>query len=250
MEESLNKLVNLASKKQTIPIKIETYTTETTIQFEEDIVLKDESDFKIGVIWCDFTNAIHNVTTVNNNFRYYNGTTWKDVVIPAGAYELDQLNIKIKEIITNNGDNSDNITIGVDVSTFKSTVTLANNYEVDFSIANNIGSLLGFNSAIINTQGKTYSNNNVHITSYETINITCSLVNDFYFNNKKTNLIFSSPITVPQGYTARLMPVNITWLPVRAKRFNQITFRVVDDNFQLINFQGYPIRFLIMLTQI
>ena len=40
-------------------------------------------------------NTIANVTSTNNKFKYFNGTTWKTLTIGIGSYELTDLSNEI-----------------------------------------------------------------------------------------------------------------------------------------------------------
>lgn len=66
-------------------------------------------------------------------FKYSedNGQTWKEVLIPEGAYE-------IKALI------SESIAIEPNTNTLKSVITLKNNYKVSFKEKITVASLLGF----------------------------------------------------------------------------------------------------------
>jgi hypothetical protein len=256
MEEALNQLNNTISRKQRIPLKIITSSSEYNFKFDNEINLKEENDYKIGLYYFDGTNGIFNISAAkqNNRFNYYNGTIWKIMGIPDGGYEISQLNSRIQEIMKANGDytapSTYYIEIGVDIPTLRTYITLSNNYAIDFNAGLSFENILGFNKIVLNTQGKTYSQNAANITDVDSINLTCNITSGFYVNGKITNLLFSYPIPVPIGYTFRIIPPSINYLPVRIKRFNEITFKLVNDDGIPIDFNGYKMKYVIFIEQV
>ena len=88
----------------------------------------------------------------NNQFKYLNGTVNRTITIPPGAYE-GAINTEIQRQIVILGDYTQNATgntfsinISGNVSTLKSVITLVNGYTIDFTIANSLINILGFNS--------------------------------------------------------------------------------------------------------
>ena len=65
-----------------------------------------------------------------------------------------------------------------------------------------------------------------------------------------SNLLFSYPVPVPIGYTFRIVPSTIIYLPIRVKRFDEITFKIVNENGNLIDFNGYTIRYVVLIEQV
>src|SRR3977135_2972564 len=43
-------------------------------------------DYEIALIRLEAYNYLYNITTLNNNFRYFNGTAWKTITLAASAY--------------------------------------------------------------------------------------------------------------------------------------------------------------------
>ena len=125
----------------------------------------------------------------NNNFRYSNdkGATWKDVTIPCGLYEINEIDEEIKRQMFHNGDynkfecSNDSaekhltstgvyeltwtnpnvngkfnivgdfyINLYPNVNTMKLVFEIKNNnFQIDLTSSNNLGSFLGFNSKIL-----------------------------------------------------------------------------------------------------
>ena len=95
---------------------------------------------------------------MNNVLRYSKdgGNSWVDIKLDTDSYELSAISNEIQRLMANNGDydqNADNpyfITITANLSELKSIVHISNeNYKIDFSVPNSIGSVLGFSNEII-----------------------------------------------------------------------------------------------------
>ena len=245
MDESIQKLTNMITKKDFIPLYNDIYESDHTIEFNNDITLKDNVDYKIAFIWGKGTNSFFNVDESNNRFKYYNGTTWKTVRLPIGGYKkIDDFNTRIKSII----DNKANITLEADTISLKTKFILKNGYKIDFTISKSFNELLGFDNQIIENTKE--SNKVVEITSVKNISIKCNLVSNSYLNGKKTNILYRFTIPAPLGYDFEINPKNIIWLPISIKSFNSISFRLVDNYDRLLKLRGYVFSFLVLIRQV
>ncbi len=249
MDESIRKLTNMITKKDFIPLYNDIYESDHTVEFDNDITLKNNVDYKIAFIWGKGTNSFFNIDETNNKFKYYNGSTWKTVQLPIGGYKtIDDINTRIKSIIENKGDNKDNISLEADTISLKTKFIIKNSYKIDFRIENSFNDLIGFDNRIIeNTKD---SHKVVEITSVKNISIKCNLVSNSYLNGKKTNILYRFTIPAPLGYDFEINPKNIIWLPLSIKSFNSISFRLVDDNDKLLKLRGYAFSFLVLIRQV
>ena len=136
----------MITKKDFIPLYNDIYESDYTVNFNQDIRLKDSVDYKIAFIWGKATNSFFNITETNNKLKYYNGSTWKTVQLPIGGYKtIKDFNTRIKSII----DNKDNITLEADTISLKTKFIMKNDYRIDFRIDNSFGELLGFEKIIL-----------------------------------------------------------------------------------------------------
>ena len=116
MDQAIQKLTNMITKKDFIPLYNDIYEADYTVNFNQDIKLKDNVDYKIAFIWGKATNSFFNITETNNKLKYYNGTEWKTVQLPIGGYKtIDDFNTRIKSIV----DNKDNIKLEADTISLK-----------------------------------------------------------------------------------------------------------------------------------
>lgn len=249
MDQAFQKLTNMITKKDFIPIYDDIYESDHTIEFEQDIKLKDNVDYKIGFIWGKTTNSNFNINNTNNKFRYYNGTDWKLVNLPEGGYKsINDFNNKIKEILEVNSDNKDNINLTPDTISLKTKFELLNGYKIDFTINNSFNKLLGFDNILLETTQS--STKVVEITLVKNISVNCNLVSSSYLKGKKTNILYRYTIPAPLGYDYEINPKNIIWLPISTKSFNNLNIQLKDDVNKLINLRGYVFSFLILIRQV
>ena len=190
----------------------------------------------------------------NNKFRYSpNGSTWVDLTLPPGAYNIIDINAGIKRLIKTKGHDPDNITIEPDYNTLKSRIILANNYQVAFQDKNskgNLRSILGFNSKALTTNGDHDSDNLVDITPINSITIRCSLINSSYINGSLTNIIHSFSPTTPPGYLMNVQPRNLIYLPItRQSQISQVSIRITDQSGNEIDLNGERTSFYISLRE-
>src|SRR5579863_3207890 len=124
-------------------------TSDFTTCFNS-IILDSNKQYEAALLSLDTYNSIPNIIErKNNEFKYYNGESWKTINLNTGAYELNAINNEIKRQIIVNGDSDSAIDINADISTLKSIVNINNqNYKVDFGIPNSIGSVLGFENVL------------------------------------------------------------------------------------------------------
>lgn len=251
----LEKFVNAYSTKDSYSFIVRMNESIHTIQFENDITLNPNVNYKMGIIWCDGFNGFFNVHNQNNAFKYFNGKEWKTIRLPIGGYSLERINKRIQSMMKTNKDYNEkdnifNFEIGVEQSQLRTKITLSNGYIVDFTIPNSIRHLLGFSSKMVSGNKAHLADTNANIVENTTLNITSNLVSNFYVNERKTNILFSHPLkTLPGEYFA-ISPKYVVFLPITAKSFNALTFKLVDLNFNVVSNNGESINFLCVIQQV
>jgi hypothetical protein len=143
------------------------------------------------------------------------------------------------------------INISVSLSTGKATISITNStYRVDFTQPLTIRNRLGFNSQILST-GDNIAANIVQITNISSINIECSICTGSYINGKLGSVLYTFPsYTVPVGYKIIERITFPVYLKVELKNISSIRFRIIDENGNLINFNGEQISLACELRQI
>ena len=124
-------------------------------RFNKPITLDSNYEYVIGlnrIINMSFTWFNVNSDYGNQLIKYSsdNGSTFNNITFPQGVWNYTDFNEYIKEI-TKTGDNDDPtypITIEFDTTTFRVTVTLATNYQLDLS-QSNFNDLIGFDKKVV-----------------------------------------------------------------------------------------------------
>ena len=83
-----------------------------------------------------------------------------------------------------------------------------------------------------------------HVTDILKVNaicIDCSIVTGSFHNGKPVHIIHQFFPTVSPGYKIVESPLPILYFPVSVKTINNITVKVVDQDYNLINFRGETI---------
>ena len=80
------------TKRDSYMFSVSGSTSDFRIIIPDIINLNPNLDYEIAFIRFEAYNSLYNITSINNNFRYNNGTAWKNIVIKPGAYEVAGIN--------------------------------------------------------------------------------------------------------------------------------------------------------------
>ena len=138
-------------------VKIEGITNQKISQqnFTRPIILDNNKQYVIGlnrVINMSFTWFNVNAGYKNQLIKYSsdNGSTFKNITFPAGVWNYTDFNTYIKNLTKKKtGDEYEYpITLVFNDTTFRVTVTLADNYQLNLR-ASNFNDLIGFDKKIL-----------------------------------------------------------------------------------------------------
>ena len=245
--QTINKMRTAMRKKQSFLLTVTGNTSNFTVNLDRVIEFFPDIDYEIALRRFESYNSIYNVTSVNNQFKYFNGTVNRTITIPPGAYEINAINTEIQRQMVLFGDytsgatgNTFSINISGNVSTLKTVITLANGYTVDFTIANSLINILGFTAQVLNAPYNS-STNIVNIQNFNFILANTDLCIGSYINSTSSQTLFvfsSNP--VPAGYKISIEPYDPIYLPVTSYKRNITDFRVwiTDENMNPISFNG------------
>lgn len=73
------------------------------------------------------------------------------------------------------------------------------------------------------------------------IKILCNIVTGTYDNGQLSHIIHEFFPTVPAGFKIVESPQSVIYLPINTKLINNITFKIVDQDGDLLNFRGETI---------
>lgn len=232
--------------------------SDFTTCFSPAICLDHNKRYEAALISLDMYNSIPNIEAGRNDLFIYSpdgGTTWKNISIGTGSFEIEQLNYEIQRQMVINGDyDSENnlfyINILPNVSKLTSIVNISKaTYQVDFTSASTIGSLLGFTPSILQ-QGYNESQNIVNIMSVNSILVNVDIISGSYVNKNQSPVIYSFFPNVPPGFKFIGRPNQLIYYPINRHYFNNIRVWLTDQDNNLLNFRGEQCTIRIVMREI
>ena len=228
-----------------------------TTNFTRPIILDNNKRYVIGlnrVINMSFTWFNVNAGYKNQLIKYSsdNGSTFKNITFPAGVWNYTDFNTYIKNLTKKKtGDEYEYpITLEFDDTTFRVTVTLADNYRLDLR-ASDFNDLIGFDKKIL-TSGA-HIGSRVPNLSQDTdiLNVHCDLVNESLVDGEETDIIYSfSTSVLKPSYSFTLEPQRVTFNPVNKTTISSIRIVITDGKRRLVDLNGADTSFSLILKSI
>ena len=232
--------------------------TDFTIDLHPPIKLDQDKKYECAFLSLHTYNSLPNITETNNIFRYSpdNGTSWKNIVLSRGAYELRDITSAIQRRMVQNRDyneakNKSYINIDHHKPTFKSILDIKNsNYIVDFTNENSIASTLGFNKERL-PAGYHLSPNIINIEKVNSILIHCDIVLGTYVNSKTSNVLYNFAMTVSPGYKVIERPTpELIFLPiVERPEIQSIRIWLTDQDNNPLDLMGEKLTINILIRE-
>ena len=228
-------------------------------KFNKPIILDSNYEYVVGlnrIMNMSFTWFNVNPSYANQLIKYSsdNGSTFHNITFLAGVWNYEKFNRYIKDIteIVKNGKtpNEYPITLELDDTTFRVTITLAQNYQLDLT-ASNFNDLIGFNKEIL----KNETNIGVRVPNLsqdtDILNIHCDLINDSLVDGQDTDIIYSFSTSVLQpSYSFTIQPLRVTFNPINSNNISSIRIYITDGKRRLINLNGADTSFSLILKRI
>lgn len=238
------------------PLILSSNRNDFTTFLNEKIVLDQSTEYNASLLCLYMYNSFPNITEENNKFKYFNGNDWRTIAIDTGSYEVISINDEIQRQMINNGDyNKTNeefyINIFANSSKLNSVVDITNaSYKVDFTIANSIGSVLGFNAKTIE-HGYNESDNIVNIMKINSILVHTDIISGSYVNGVKSSVIYSFFPNVPPGFKIVERPnPSLIPCPVHKKQISSIRIWLTDQDNNPVDTRGEKMTVQIQITEI
>ena len=202
--------------------------------------------------------SYYNISPDYNNqiFRYYNGTSWKNITITPGLYTIDNINAFVQAAMKSNGDSgldgSNNdvfyISIAPNFNTFKLQIDISNGYQVDLSVGN-LYQLFGFENIVVSSsqQGK----NNVDITNGVNkllVHIDC--VVGSYVGSNASDVIYGFNADGAPSSLLQIRPYRMIYLPISKSGYlYSMQFSITDQSGRRVNLNGEEVSFSLALKR-
>lgn len=217
-----------------------------SIDFYPPIQLDARARYGLGLIGFYSYNSIFNVDESNNCFRYRISGSRKShtIHIPPGAYEIDEIYRILLKLMNIHNEEEAKTTLLLRANNNTMKCEIWSKYEMDFTVENSIGSLLGMPTRQLTPNRTHESTLPVDIMKVRMIRVDCNVVSGAYLNAYESHTLFEFDIDVEPGYKLTREPANIIYLPINpeGRQFiDNITLRILDDNGDIVNFRGEKI---------
>ena len=219
-------------------------------------MLDSNIEYLIGlnrVINMSFTwfNVNHDYGNQLIKYSSDDGSTFHDITFPSGVWNYLEFDEHIKEITMKGTINNPiyPISLEFDSTTFRVTVTLATNYQLDLTHSN-FNDLIGFDKKVL--KDAVNIGDRVPNLSQDTdiLNIHCDLVNTSLVDGDESDIIytFSTSVLRP-SYSFTLEPRRVTYNPVNKQQISSIRIYITDGKRRLINLNGADTSFSLILKR-
>jgi len=211
------------------------------VDFDTPWILSPDKEYELALVSLDTYNSLANVDPTNNKFVYNNGPTRKEIQIPEGAYELDDLNSYINNQLRVNGEPDDVIQLLANTNTLKCILKISNpKYSVSFKEEGTLRDLLGFDSKVYTKSQE--GERNVNILKVNTILVHCDVVGGSVVNGQSHPTIYSFFPNVSPGFKIVESPYNLIYLPVTTRTIRSIRVWLTSQNpEEILNLRGETI---------
>lgn len=230
--------------KESFQVVINGTKTKINTRFTPAIELNKDKKYEIALVNLETYYSFPNITSENNQFRYSpdGGISWRDITIPTGSISLENINKYIQKQMKANGhynslDDTYFLSIEAYINNVDSLLTLLNSYRVDFTSANSIGKLFGFNEEIY-TEVENISEQIVDILSINSVLVTLNIIKNSYLNGPQHPVIYSFFPKDPPGYKIIETPHNLVYLPITVDTINNISISLIDQDLELLDLRG------------
>ena len=228
-------------------------------KFNIPIILDRNYQYVVGlnrIINMSFTWFNVNSSYNNQLIKYSSddGSTFNDITFPAGVWNYTDFNTYIKDItkIVKDGANNNEypITLEFDNTTFRVTVILANNYQLDLT-ASNFNELIGFEKKVLKSENNIGPKVPNLSQDTDILNIHCDLINDSLVDGQDTDIIYSFSTSVLRpSYSFTLEPRRVTYNPTNKNIIDSIRIHITDGKRRLIDLNGAETSFSLILKKI
>jgi len=209
-----------------------------------------------AAIW--YVNPNVSVMLTNNDFKFTTtaapaGTY--TVTLPDGLYSLEGLNNTLSNAFVNLGLPANLFVLSGDDATQSTVITfLTSGDSIDFTIANSLRIVLGFNSAVYTAPSANYNLYSPNPAAFNADNsylISSNLTSvGIPINNQSFGILVNVPITASPGSQIIYQPANLVWSDAgdiigQTKQF--LNFRLTNQSLVPVNTVGETWQFTLVI---
>lgn len=244
IKENTERTARNTDPKSSFYILVSKNKSRIVTKYNPLIQLNKDRKHEMALVNLETYYSFPNIDAKNNNFRYSPdaGSTWFDINVPEGCYEVADVDEYLQRIMKENGhlDTSNDtapITVEPNSNTLKSVLKIEEGYRVDLTPENSIRTVLGFESRVY-APGYNESENIVNIMNITSLRVTSDVIASSYANGSTENVIYSFFPNVGPGFKIIEVPTNLIYLPVTLDTISRIETKLTDQNGNLVNLRG------------
>ena len=219
----------------------------------------NNKQFEIAVTFLTGYNGIFNLTP--NNYKFYFKKTITDedgfniITLPPAAYETESIDKELKRIIVGEDHFTETnypFKIKPNFSTLGSIIEISPQGPIIiFMFNDSIRDLLGFNARTLYEEYNS-STNPVDIISFNNIFVETDIAKGMIFKGKRSGIIMNFTMQVSPGYKfINRFEGGVQWYMMETKDvISSICFKLINENNELVSFNGQSISFRLSFKEI
>lgn len=214
-------------------------TSEVTSSFFPPIEFTGAPEVALlGFYGC---NSIPNIDKSNNTFTLINTNNELlenniEIKVPEGTYELEDISKYLEERLQSY---KISFMLKANKNTLKSELKCSR--QIDFSVENSIGGILGFHRKILDANKIHISDQVANINNLTSIKINCNAAYGAFDNGIPSHTVHEFNPGVAAGYRIVENPKNLIYYPLISNQLYSITVKITDQDDKAINFRGEPV---------
>lgn len=231
-------------------------TDAFTVSFNPPLYLPGnwQASLESMSLWYSFYNISSDYN--NQTFRYYNGSSWKNIIITPGLYTIDDINTFIQAAMLINGDNGMSggspvfyISLTPNYNTFKLLITVSNSYQVDLTVGN-LYQIFGFSQIIVTTTQNGI--NNVNITNgVDKLLVHIDCIVGSYVGSNASDVIYGFNINSPPSSLVQIQPYRMVYLPLSKTGYlYNMKFSITDQEARRIDLNNETVTYSLHLKKL
>ena len=216
-------------------------THDFRVDMDSQIQFHPMHEYEVALLSYSIWNSIKNISVENQNntLRINPGTgNFINIVIEDGIYSISEINSYIKKQLAALGHDPLKFSLIGNFNTLKVDMFIGTGgWQVDFSAANSLYKILGFDQIIYTASAS--SPNKPNITDdVDIIDIGTSLIDTRYnfTNAQKNNSLFTVPIDAPSGgLMSHIIGNPVYKQMIHGSDLRYIDIRLTSDGQKLVN---------------
>jgi len=205
--------------------------------FNPSIDLSD-GEWEVGLLNIITYNSIPNI---DHDIKIDIGA--KNVTIPAGIYDVSEIETAINSILPNP---LEHVQIRANNNTQRTEV-----YSPKYRLVldKTLAHMLGFTYTNMQQWVRCISDNPINMMKVSLIRVHCSIASGSYINGEPSHSIYDLSINVPPGFKLEASPAVPIYNTVTTREVNRLSIKLTDQNNTPVNFHDEEVTVRIHLRQ-